>query len=142
MRCENTFELLNDLVLTKECDLGSEVAPAEDVSLVERSLGEQAVFGTVDDVAKVVHKCCNCGKTLKLKNVDSKCAKCANVSFSNLPDQLVTEDVVSHVFVPVVNVSDDVSNCEVVPLKVFARAGKRGHYESYGLCFIDSESSV
>jgi hypothetical protein len=40
MRCENTFELLNDLVLTKECDLGSEVTPADDVSLVERGLGE------------------------------------------------------------------------------------------------------
>jgi predicted nucleic acid-binding Zn-ribbon protein len=91
-------------------------------------------------VAKVVHKCCNCGKTLKLKNVDSKCAKCANVSFSHLHGQLVKEDVVSHVFAPVGNVSDDVSNCEVVPLKVFARAGKRGHYESYGLCFIDSDT--
>jgi hypothetical protein len=39
VRFSNTFELLNDLLVTPECDLGSEVAPAEDVSLVERGLG-------------------------------------------------------------------------------------------------------
>lgn len=39
VRFSNAFEVLNDLQLFPECDLGSEVTPVEDVSLVERDLG-------------------------------------------------------------------------------------------------------
>jgi hypothetical protein len=43
---------------------------------------------------------------------------------------------------PVADPVANVSNCEIVPLKQFARAGKRGHYLSYGVCVIDGESSL
>jgi hypothetical protein len=49
--------------------------------------------------------------------VSEKCAKCANVSFSNLPDQLVLEDSVGINVASVSGLSADVSNCEIVPLK-------------------------
>jgi predicted nucleic acid-binding Zn-ribbon protein len=68
-------------------------------------------------VAKLVHNCCNCGKTLIGKSVKGKCVKCANVSFSNLPDQLVTEDSVGNISAPILSTSADVSTCEIVPLK-------------------------
>jgi hypothetical protein len=40
LRFENTFELLNDLQCVAPPDLGSEVTPEDDVSLVERVLGD------------------------------------------------------------------------------------------------------
>jgi hypothetical protein len=64
------------------------------------------------------------------------------VSFTHLSDQLVTEDYVGNSSAPIFSTSADVSNCEIVPLKQFARAGKRGHYLSYGVCVIDSESAM
>lgn len=74
--------------------------------------------------------------------MSEKCAKCANISFSNLPDQLVLEDSIGTRVDAVSGLSADVSHCEVVPLKQFARAGKRGHYLSYGACFIDQDSVI
>jgi predicted nucleic acid-binding Zn-ribbon protein len=75
-----------------------------------------------------MHKCSSCGKTLIGKSVCGKCVKCSNHSFSNLPDQLVPAECVGDRNLPASNPVADVSNCEIVPLKQFARAGKRGHY--------------
>jgi hypothetical protein len=70
-----------------------------------------------------------------------QCARCANSSFVNLSDQLVDGDgsVVDADELPVrvVDVSADVSTCEVVPLKQFVRGGKRGHYSTFGVCMLD-----
>jgi hypothetical protein len=40
MRFSNTFELLNDLQISDECEIRSEVTPTNDVSVVERGLDE------------------------------------------------------------------------------------------------------
>jgi hypothetical protein len=68
-------------------------------------------------VAKLVHNCCNCGKSLIGKSVNGKCFRCANASFTHLSDQLVSEDFVGDRSKPVCSTSADVSSCEIVPLK-------------------------
>jgi predicted nucleic acid-binding Zn-ribbon protein len=93
-------------------------------------------------VQKLVHNCSSCGKTLIGKSVSGKCLKCSNHSFKNLPDQLVSSECVGDRVLSTSDPVADVSNCEIVPLKQFARAGKRGHYLSFGVCMIDAESAI
>jgi hypothetical protein len=68
-------------------------------------------------VAKFVHNCSNCGKTLIGKSVNGKCSRCANASFTHLSDQLVSVDNVGNRSEPILSTSADVSTCEIVPLK-------------------------
>jgi hypothetical protein len=66
-----------------------------------------------------------CGKKCAVEGV--ACARCRNVSFEHLAnDQIVSKSPC--VDVPVVQQVLK-SEVECVPLSVFTRAGKRGHYE-------------
>ena len=88
-------------------------------------------------------QCSQCGKKCTTKSaLDGKCAKCANSSFAHFQDQLRDSsgsvvgdaDLATVAKSPAIDARDQL---EIVPLKVFTRAGKRGHYLSCGVVMLE-----